>query len=244
MTKNKGKAIQIVNKTAKVKKTANSDICNDLVDNEFWAILINIFGLPVLNKIHEDKPESYMGLFRHLDDAKTAMIGSLKFVSISFPCKVFDAELKQHCGESLEDALKVSANYSNTIQARMSDNRLLLRSDVFRSCFATTIGNTVALLENVFTSEAARNFYKIILIGHLADCELVQSVIRKHFTSKTLVIPNEPSIAVLKGAVMFGHDPCIIGIDDRRYFLYPLKRGFISPDMESLSPVTRRIYLL
>lgn len=227
LTKNKGKAIQIIEKSSNVKKTANSDICNDLVDNEFWAILINIFGLPILNKIYEEKPESYMGLFRHLDDAKTAMIGSLKFVNIAFPCKVFDALQKQNGGESLEDALKASANYSDSVQARLLDNRLLLRSDVFRSCFATTIDSTVALLEEVFRSNADRNISKIIRIGHLADCELVQCAIRNHFTSKKIVIPHEPSIAVLKGSVMFGHDPSIIGIDDRRYVLSPLKKRTI-----------------
>jgi len=184
LTKNKGKAIQIIKKKANVKKTANSDICKDLVDNEFWAILINIFGLPDLNKIYEEKPESYMGLFRHLDDAKTAMIESLKFVNISFPCKVFDAQLKQHGWESLEDALKAFANYSGSVQASMLVNRLLLHSDVFRSCFTTTIDNTVALLEEVFSSNADRNISKIILMGHLADCELVQSAIRNHFTQK------------------------------------------------------------
>jgi activator of 2-hydroxyglutaryl-CoA dehydratase len=46
------------------------------------------------------------------------------------------------------------------------------------------------------------------MVGGFSECELVQDAIRdKIGTSIKLIIPVEAGLAVLKGAVLFGHQP-------------------------------------
>ncbi|XP_062567612.1 heat shock 70 kDa protein 12B-like [Saccostrea cucullata] len=50
----------------------------------------------------------------------------------------------------------------------------------------------------------------ILLVGGYAECPLLQSAIENEFPSKTVIVPSFSGVAVLKGAVMFGHNPTLI----------------------------------
>ena len=60
------------------------------------------------------------------------------------------------------------------------------------------------------------------MVGGYSDALFLQNFIIETFTTKTVIIPNEPGTAVLQGAVMFGHDPSIIA-ERRCRFTYGIK---------------------
>ena len=48
------------------------------------------------------------------------------------------------------------------------------------------------------------------MVGGFSESEVVQDAVRSAFRDCRIVIPQEAGLAVLKGAVQFGHDPSII----------------------------------
>jgi activator of 2-hydroxyglutaryl-CoA dehydratase len=57
------------------------------------------------------------------------------------------------------------------------------------------------------------------MVGGFSECELVQDAIRDKIRSSiTLIIPEEAGLAVLKGAVLFGHQPklSMVGLNRSR----------------------------
>ncbi|CAG2210702.1 unnamed protein product [Mytilus edulis] len=49
----------------------------------------------------------------------------------------------------------------------------------------------------------------IILVGSFSECSLVQETIRKTFSTRNVIVPEDSGLAVLKGAVIYGHKKMI-----------------------------------
>lgn len=50
----------------------------------------------------------------------------------------------------------------------------------------------------------------VLMVGGFSDSKFLQETMTKAFPDKTIVVPHEASLAVLKGAVLFGHNPSSI----------------------------------
>ena len=66
--------------------------------------------------------------------------------------------------------------------------------------------------ENILRRQEERNkdLSLIILVGGFAESPYVQQRIQEALPDKRLIVPGEAGLAVLKGAVMFGHKSDII----------------------------------
>ena len=72
-------------------------------------------------------------------------------------------------------------------------------------------------MQQLIDNDQLKDVSNIVLVGGYAESKLLQDCIKSKFSSKTVIIPNQPGLAVLKGAVIFGHDPSIIAERICRY---------------------------
>ncbi|KAH3717642.1 hypothetical protein DPMN_060436 [Dreissena polymorpha] len=106
--------------------------------------------------------------------------------------------------------------------------------------FAEPVSEMVEHIQNIIQEERNKDLSLIILVGGFAESPYVQQRIQEALPDKRLIVPGEAGLAVLKGAVMFGHKPDIIssrvmdytyGINVRAHYrenLYPVeKKEFI-----------------
>jgi hypothetical protein len=74
-----------------------------------------------------------------------------------------------------------------------------------------TIDSLIRLIRKLLDNPKLSDLRTILMVGSFAECELVQDAIRdKIGSSIKLIIPEEAGLAVLKGAVLFGHQPKIV----------------------------------
>ena len=57
----------------------------------------------------------------------------------------------------------------------------------------------------------------MLLVCGFSESNVVHSAIKRTFPDMTVIIPNETGLAVLKGAVIFGHNPSVIMFRVSRY---------------------------
>ena len=57
----------------------------------------------------------------------------------------------------------------------------------------------------------------IVMVGGFSESRCLQREISRAFPNKYLVIPEDPGLAVVKGAVIYGHDPKAIVSRIARY---------------------------
>lgn len=68
------------------------------------------------------------------------------------------------------------------------------------------------MISNTFEEERVNDVKTIVLVGGFAECALVQDSVKSKFSNKRVIIPEDCGLAVLKGAVMFGHDTSFISL--------------------------------
>lgn len=76
--------------------------------------------------------------------------------------------------------------------------------------FTGPIKDIVNHLTCLFTEEDVKDIKIILIVGGFSECPLLQNEIKISFPNKRIVNPRDGSIAVMKGAVLFGHSAKII----------------------------------
>lgn len=205
--------LKISEKVKSAYRDAKFGFWNDLVDTEFWKILIQIFGQPFLTKIQEEKPHSFMMISKHFNEMKTTNAPRL---TTMFPVKMWDALFKSSSDESIDEAISASP-YRNEINVLHVEDRLQISHAMLKSCFSSTVKCMITLLETVFNTKRSNNIQDVIIVGDIAECKIIRTEIQKQFPSKNICVPEFANVAIVKGAVMFGHAPEILGKTMSRY---------------------------
>jgi hypothetical protein len=85
-------------------------------------------------------------------------------------------------------------------------DKLKFPVEVFQNFFASSISTILSCLREVVTDD----IHSILLVGGYAGCKLIQTIVKKTYPTQRLVCPPEPDLVVVKGAVIFGHNPTVI----------------------------------
>jgi len=81
---------------------------------------------------------------------------------------------------------------------------------ILRGFFDDSCDRTIGHIRDVLRQPAGKGVDTILLVGGFSESPLLQEKIKSFFKDKRIIIPPDAGLAVLKGAVMFGHDPLII----------------------------------
>ena len=87
------------------------------------------------------------------------------------------------------------------------DDSLILDKSVMKEIFGPAVKSTVGYLTNLSRDPEAKQSDVIILVGGFADSPVVIGAVRFYFPNASIVVPDEPELAVLMGGVMVGHNP-------------------------------------
>ncbi|CAC5408686.1 unnamed protein product [Mytilus coruscus] len=84
--------------------------------------------------------------------------------------------------------------------------KLHIKADIFRTLFKSTINKLIQHLSEIFEKPELSDLKNVIMVGVFSENELVQIALRNRFGGdRKIIIPDESGLAVLKGAVLFGH---------------------------------------
>ena len=104
-------------------------------------------------------------------------------------------------------AEKIKAALQNTIYAdsvSVVGNKLKMSADLFHSLFADVGTNVKVILKDTLDDSGVSNpgNISIIFVGNLSRSVILQN--KFAFPTQKLIIPADPNIEVVKGAVLFG----------------------------------------
>lgn len=117
-----------------------------------------------------------------------------------------DRMIKIHVEPSLyKEFLKLKGNMthisSEPIQFKSSQVGLFVKPSTFKTFFDDMITHIV---KKVITIEEKIKFKFIILVGEMAESEILQRKLRSAVPSFTVLVPPDPKMAILTGAVLYG----------------------------------------
>lgn len=168
------------------------------VDDEYEKFMENIGGKGILKSFAKDYMEDYLIMRRDFETKKRE--SSCTKVYIRIP-QSFDDLMKKLFKGGIKEALK-SSIYKDSVT--YDKYKLCLSHEEFNTFFQKTILNTLNCIEENLQNTDVK---VIIMVGGLADCEIIRNSLLERFENYQIVTPDKPGLAVLKGAVYLGHFP-------------------------------------
>ncbi|KAI1287507.1 Heat shock 70 kDa protein 12A [Halotydeus destructor] len=187
--------------------------CGSLgVDNQFERLLGSIFGEDYIEYFRYKLPSGYIDLMATFEARKRSVnINQSTTSNVSLPFAFING-FKKWKGCGIETAVKKFASSEVTYDA--SNGMLRLQQSMVHKLFAPVTEEIVKHIKSVLANPSVSNVKYLFLVGGFAESQLLQVAVRGAFANGSLkvIIPQGVSLAILRGAVLFGLDPTIINI--------------------------------
>jgi len=157
-----------------------------------------------IEKLKEESMDDYIDLLREFEMKKLSITSKKAGKTFQLPFLLESIVMKYKSKSGIQ---KVIANSKYSECVTCSKQKLHILNDTFRDLFKSVIDNILTAVSTILYNQEFNDVHKILMVGGFSDCELLQNAMRKLFYMKRLIIPDEADLAVLKGAVLFGHVP-------------------------------------
>ena len=171
------------------------------VDLEFSRLLERIFGNDLMKRYQKEYPCEWINFMSKFESSKrTAAPGKRLRVELPFQFHQF---IKSE-GKSVEEHIH---DFQND-HVKFQRGALALTYLEVEKLFQLVFDNITCHLESIL--EKVVNIKYVILVGGFATFPLLQQRIREQLSSVRVLAVRECSLAVVTGAVLYGHDPSLI----------------------------------
>ena len=172
------------------------------MDNEYLKMYETIFGAGSIDQLKTADMVEFLIMTREFEVRKLTVQECLSKNFISRISSVLNRKLTLN-----EKVEKVQSSYLKD-QVSFINDKLKMSPNLIKSFFNNSIDNIISHLGNIL--KAIQDVDMILLVGGYAESQLVQERIKKKFENYLIIIPQDCNLVVMKGAVLFGHNPMTI----------------------------------
>lgn len=196
------------------------------VNDEMYKFLTEIVGEDIMKTFKKTQQAGCFDLEKEIETKKRAPESADdQKIPITLPGTLLELYTKEK-GCDLEKCEKLQTMYKKTVSLKHA--KLKVDFQHFPHFFKKSVESIVSNIRQILSQDFASGLKDIIFVGGYAECPTIRRSIEKIFKQLKFVIPNEAGLAVLKGAVLYGHNPNVVsarmcrytyGTEVHRYFL-------------------------
>lgn len=175
------------------------------VDASFLNLLADIVGKDVMAAFISENKYDFLHLLRNFETKKRTISPELDdIVTFTVPVSLADTYREKNPGCNITD-VALKSKYKG--QLTWKGDKLRIEAKLTKTVFDGSCKQIVDHMKELFRHTAVKDVSSILLVGGFAESLMLQTVIREAFINKNVIIPKEAGLAVLKGAVICGHEP-------------------------------------
>uniref|UniRef100_A0A8W8LC30 Heat shock 70 kDa protein 12A n=1 Tax=Magallana gigas TaxID=29159 RepID=A0A8W8LC30_MAGGI len=149
----------------------------------------------------------HVDMYREFETKKRAITGDTKGkVTIKIPISLVEM-FEEDTDEDIKDSIE-NTKFSGKIN--WVGDKCRITAEIFKGLFEAASNNIVAHVTDLLKKHEISNTNNIIMVGGFSESPILQHIIKQAFPHMRVIIPPEAGLAVLKGAVLFGHKPATI----------------------------------
>ncbi|XP_062591940.1 heat shock 70 kDa protein 12A-like [Saccostrea cucullata] len=190
-------------------KASGGDWGGTKVDDEVNKFYEKVLGKNVMEKFKKEHLEGALEMARDFETKKRAFNPQSDInVQLKLPNSLKKIYKKLNEDRVLsEDILK-----NNVIKddVKIIRDKLIVSVKVFKSFFTPSLSRICNHIKQILEHPNANGVNLILLVGGYAESDILRSIVKESFPAQKIKIPKEPGLSVLKGAVLFGHEPELI----------------------------------
>lgn len=158
----------------------------------------------MIKEIRDKCPGDYFDLIESFDNSMSNFSFDVKtMVTIRIPV-VLKAIFEHRTGETIEEVICHSC-YNGKIT--IFKDKLRISSDLLLKFLDSSINYVVGVFEELFRKPEIKHKSTLMAVGVGFKSSVVIKAMIQRFPNLTVIVPKDPDLVVLKGAVMYGFDP-------------------------------------
>ena len=177
------------------------------VNNSFQGLLTKLLGAPIISKFKEEKFFDYLEMMSDFEIQKQFIsLDNDDEVMLKVPESLINM-FREETKEELSDVIEQSPMKG---QLEWTSGRLIVQPDLFSTFFSVSIDNVLSKLKEMFEENCSRDVSTLLVVGGFSESPVLKRAIKRSFRDKSIIIPEHPSLAILQGAVIYGHKPMTV----------------------------------
>ena len=174
------------------------------VDKNFVDLLVRVFGQASIDKFRREHQGDWVDLMSNKFESAKRCAEQNGKLFVELPFDFYGFMISE--GKSVKDSI----NRFNNANVKFSHGKLTINFPEVRKLFEPVFANILAHLKHLL--EKISNIKFMILVGGFATCRLLQDYLKEAFEKSfglRVIAAREPSLSVVMGSVLFGHDPLV-----------------------------------
>ncbi|KAK3600522.1 hypothetical protein CHS0354_028722, partial [Potamilus streckersoni] len=185
------------------------------VDESFKDFLKILCGQQTFARFESEFKDAYLDLLREFEAKKRTVCPELdQKVTLKIPIAIHEAFQNDH-GQSFREAVAERQDLQGKLV--FAGDKMRVEPSLMKSFFQRTCDTIVGHLKDLFDRPELSGVTTILMVGGFSESPMLRHAIQVKFPQMRIVVPHEAGLAVLKGAVIFGHQPKIISSRVSRY---------------------------
>ncbi|XP_078325400.1 heat shock 70 kDa protein 12A-like isoform X2 [Crassostrea virginica] len=176
------------------------------VDSSFRSLLASIVGNDVIEAFTTDHKYDYLELLRDFEAKKKTITPKLaEKVTFKVPINLLETFREVNPGKNIKAVVTSNARFKDKLT--WTGDKLRMEANLTKALFDESCKKIVDHMHQLFRLRNVKDVSTIILVGGFAESAMLQETVRGAFRNKKVIVPQDAGLAVLKGAVLYGHQP-------------------------------------
>lgn len=185
------------------------------VDEAFVDFLAQISSQDAVDAFKTKYAADFMDMLREIEVKKRSVEPQLENrVTFKLPLTLME-EFAEQTNTEVRDKVRQTPQFSGRVT--LAGDKLRANAEIVKELFSKTCTSIVDHVRNILNQEAAKGANNILMVGGFCESPMLQSAVREAFPEVKVIVPQDGGLAVLKGAVIFGHIPKTISARVCRY---------------------------
>jgi len=184
------------------------------IDDAFMDFLCELFGSDVVQTFKENYTTDLFDIYCEIEALKKGVKfdnEDVKKILFKIPQALLD-EYKKQTGLELRNELGKNPKFEN-LRNKISfdkNGKVRFTVNIIQSFFKKPLDELSEHIRDIMCEPSVQGTRTVIIVGGFAESNMVQETLKAEFPNLKLIFPFEAGLAVLKGAVLFGHSPMVI----------------------------------
>lgn len=186
-----------------VYKASSEECGGTALNSNVLGVLEEIIGNKAFSEFKKNYEETYKDLLGEIEVFKRNINPeSDRAIHITIPYVSLHEICIKMCNTHINDLFAESLwrNHISIIR-----DKLRFSADFARQLFRPITDQIVKFISVILQHPEVESVNQFLLVGGFSESPMVQHAIRTHFPGKQIIFPRDADLAVVKGAVLFGH---------------------------------------
>lgn len=178
------------------------------VDREFENLMNRAFGEFFMRKFKENFPNDWHAIMNRFETHKRAEEGvDNDEISIPLPLN-FIRSCNQEIGEDDDINNRIRRFYND--QVSVSSDYLNITMETLGDLHCPIVTKIANHIHELLAKDSLRDVKTMFLVGGFSEAQFLRKEISRRFKEKRILIPHDPELAIIHGAVEFAQDPSLL----------------------------------